>query len=148
MKVRNLPQTKNQPYSIHVKPVFALCVMGIAGIGLLLTRTAFAGLGVMQIVIAIFALLMMPDRILLQVSPEYLAMFNLRDPSKCTVVYWDEVVNWQYEYHSPADILALSLIDGSTQTIEMFSRRSVSRFMNLYAPGKEIRSSRRKEKDA
>ena len=148
IKTRNLPPVTAQPYTIHVKPVAALSLMGIAGIGLLLTHSFLSGIGVMMILLSVFALLMMPDRLLMQFSPDFMVLYNQRDAARCTVIYWDEIVNWQYEYHPGVDVLALSLVDGSTQTIELFSKRSISRFMNQYAPGKEIKSTRRKEKES
>jgi len=42
-------------------------------------------------------------------------------------------------------VLVLSLTDGSTQTIELYSKRSIERFMNQYAPGKELKNARRKD---
>jgi len=145
IKVRNLPQWTEQPYSMHVKPVFALALMGLAGLVLLIMKNALSGIGVILVLLSVFSLLLMPDRLLLQVGSEYIVLYNHRDISECTIVYWDELVNWQYEYHKGFDILALSLTDGSTQTIELYSKRPIARFMNQFAPGKEVKNARRKE---
>ena len=145
IKVRNLPETDTAPYSVHVKPVAALAVMGLAGIGLLFSRSVLSGIGVIMIMISVFALLMMPDRILLQFTPDYLILYNHRNSGMCTIVYWDDIVTWQYEYHKGFDVLVLSLVDGTSQSIELYSKRPIIRFMNMYAAGKEQKNSRRKD---
>lgn len=144
IKVRNLPKLESQPYTVHVKPVLALTLMGFAGIAMLLTPV-LAGAGVVLILISVFSLLMMPDRFLIQFTPEFLILYNHREANICTIVYWEDIVTWQYEYHKGVDVLVLSLIDGSTQTIELYSKRSIARYMNQYAAGKEVKSVRRKD---
>ena len=87
----------------------------------------------------------MPDRILIQFTPDYLVLYNHRDAETCTIIYWDEIVNWQYEYHPSVDKLLINLVNGTSESIEMYSRRAVARYMNQYAPDKEIKSVRRKD---
>ena len=69
--------------------------------------------------------------------PDYLVMYNRKSKDECTLVYWDEVVSWVYEYHNAVDILKLELTDGSIESVEMYSRRSIRKMMNLYAKDKE-----------
>ena len=145
IKIRNLPPMTAQPYTVHVKPVAALAVTGLAGIGLLFTRTVAAGAGVVMILMSVFALLMLPDRSLIQFTPDYMILYNRRNIDECTIVYWEDIVTWQYEYHKGVDVLILSLTDGSSQTIELYSKRPIIRVMNQYAPGKEQKSARRKD---
>ena len=144
IKVKNLPEWKSAPRSIHLKPVFLLSACAAGGI-VLLANGVLRGLALILIIIPVFAILMMPDRILMQFSPEYAVLYNYRAALMCTILYWEDLVEWQYEYHNAADIVSFSLVDGSVQQIEMFSRRPVARCMEQFAPGKEIRSSRRKE---
>lgn len=103
------------------------------------------GIGLFLIMVSIFSLLMLPDRLLVQFNPDYMVLYNHRDRSLCSIVYWDEIVTWQYEYHATHDRLALSLLDGTVQSVELFSKRSVARYLEQYAPGKEVKSSRRKD---
>ena len=147
IKARNIPEPARQPYTIHVKPVAFLTLLGLAGLALFLTRGPWVGVGLILSIVSVFALLMMPDRTLMQFTPEYMVLYNNRDKSICTLIYWEDLVTWQYEYHPGSDLLSCSLTDGSVQTIELFSKRPVARYINLYAPGKEIRSVRRKESD-
>ena len=145
IKVRNLPAADVPVYTVHVKPIATLAVMGLAGIGLLFTGTVAGGAGVVLILVSVFSLLMLPDRFLIQFTPDYMVLYNHRNPEECTIVYWDDIVTWQYEYHKGVDVLVLSLVDGSTQTIELYSKRPIERFMNQFAPGKEVKSTRRKD---
>ena len=145
IKVRNLPATDVLPYTVHVKPTAALAVMGLAGVALLFTKTAAGGAGVILILVSIFSLLMLPDRFLIQFTPDYMILYNHRNMDECTIVYWDDIVTWQYEYRKGVDVLVLSLVDGSTQSIELYSKRPIERFMNQYAAGKEVKSTRRKD---
>ena len=144
IKVHNLPDWKSQPHTIHVKPVLGLSILTVCGMAMLFSST-LAGLGLVAVIVTTFALLMMPDRNLIQFTPEYAVLYNHRDPGLCTIVYWDDLVTWQYEYHPSVDQLTFHLVDGSVQSIEMFRKSAVARYMNQYAPGKEVKTSRRKE---
>ncbi len=146
IKIRNLPESSGAPYTVHVKPVAFLACIGLAGIGLLFTKTTASGVGVVLILVSVFSLLMLPDRNLIRFTPDFLVLYNHRNAEMCTIIYWDEIVNWQYEYHKNADRLVLSLVDGSSQSIELYSKRPIIRYMNLYAAGKEQKNVRRKDK--
>ncbi|MBO7703858.1 MAG: hypothetical protein J6S26_05370 [Solobacterium sp.] len=144
IKVRNLPEWQSQPHTIHLKPVAALAVFALAGLIMLVMNT-FAFAGLIFLITSVFALLMMPDRFLIQFTPEYAILYNHRDLTLCTIVYWEDLVNWQYEYHAVSDTLLLTLTDGSVQSIELYAKAPVARYLNQYAPGKEVKTSRRKE---
>ena len=145
IKAKNLPVWTHQPYTIHVKPVAFLAVMGLAGIGLFFTKGTLIGVGLILTIVSIFALLMMPDRILAQFTPDYMILYNHRDKNICSIIYWDELVNWQYEYHGSYDVLSCCLIDGTVQSIDLYSKRRAAKYINMYAPGKEIKTVRRKD---
>ena len=61
------------------------------------------------------------------------------------MIYWDEIVNWQYEWHPANDNLTITMVDGSMQIIELYSKRRVAKYLNMYAPNKEIKNVRIKE---
>ena len=145
IKVRNLPDWAHQPYTIHVKPVFFLALMGIVGIVMFVSGGPWVGVGLILSILSVFALLMMPDRILIQFTPDYMILYNHRDRDTCTVIYWEDLVNWQYEFHPNYDTLSCFLTDGSVQRIDLYSKRLAAKYLNQYAPGKEIKSVRIKE---
>ncbi len=107
-----------------------------------------AGVGICLMTLAVFAMWLLPDHMLLQCTPQYLILYNARERTDCALIYWEDIVQWQYEWHASADILAVKLVDGSCQTIEVYSKRSVARYLNEFAPGKEVRNSRIKEEQA
>ena len=119
IKVRNLPDWTHQPHTIHVKPVAFLALMGIAGIALFVSGTPWVGVGLILSISSVFALLMMPDRILIQFTPDYMILYNHRDRDTCTVIYWEDLVNWQYEFHPNYDTLSCFLTDGSVTSSRM-----------------------------
>ena len=145
IKTRNLPDWTHQPHMIHVKPVAFLTLVGLAGIALFVSGTVWVGVGLILSITSVFALLMMPDRILIQFTPDYMILYNHRERETCTVIYWEDLVNWQYEFHPNYDTLSCFLTDGSVQRIDLYAKRPAAKYLNQYAPGKEIKNVRMKE---
>ncbi|MBR4444628.1 MAG: hypothetical protein IKS37_01850 [Solobacterium sp.] len=143
IKIRNLPHDPTRvTKTVNVKPVLLLLFLLLLG-GIFLAIRAYLLVGGIFIAgISLFALLVMPDRILCQFTDEYLVLYNTREKDECNLLYWDEIVSWQYEWHPSVDLLVIQMIDGSTETQEMYSKRSIAGMMRRYIPGKEIRSSR------
>lgn len=150
IKTRNIPgDVLKNAYAVRVKPWALLLVTLFAGVAILIVKSYMIGLALPLVILTLFAILVMPDRILVQFSPEYMILYNRKDREECTLVYWDEVVSWAYEYHGACDCLAVILTDGRTEMVEMYSRRSIRRYMKLYAKGKEIkRRNNNAEKDS
>ena len=44
-----------------------------------------------------------------------------------------------------SDLLVVTLLDGSTQSVDMYSKRSVAKYMRQFAPNKEKKNVRNKE---
>lgn len=105
-------------------------------------NTSAAGVGICITLLCLFAELMLPDRLLAEFTDDYLVLFNTRERDSCSLIYWDEIVNWQYEYRSYADTLVILLVDGSEQTADMYSKKSAARWLNQYIPGKETKNIR------
>lgn len=62
------------------------------------------------------------------------------------LVYWNEIVAWHYEWHKSYDRLVINLEDGSVETQDMYSIRSIKKQMENHAPGKMKKAIRvRKE---
>lgn len=140
IKTRNIPaDVLKSAYAVRVKPWALLLVTLFAGVAILIVKSYMIGLALPLVILTLFAILVMPDRVLVQFAPEYMIMYNRKDREECTLVYWEEIVSWAYEYHGSCDYLAVTLTDGSTEMAEMYSRRSIRRYMKLYAKNKEIR---------
>ena len=145
IKIRNLPEMKGTLHQIRVKPVAALSLIIVLGAVLIVRYPSFISAALGMIMMACFALSVMPDRTLMTFSDEFLVLYNQNDRSSCMLIYWDEVVNWQYEWHPVTDLFIVNLTDGSSEAVEMYSKRKIVRCMNQYLPGREIRSSRIKQ---
>lgn len=147
IKIRNVPEEiRNKSVAIHVKPWVLLDLCLAVSIALLIIRSYMAGVVLPIIILTVFALVVMPDRILVQFTPEYLIMYNKEDRTECTLIYWDEIVSWKYEYHTSVDLLKVTTVDDNTESVEMYSKWGVRKFMNLYAPGKEVKRNAGKKK--
>lgn len=145
IKIKNIPQQEPPVHYIRVKPVTALSVMLGIGAGLLFTGTVWQVIGMSMIMFALFCLLLLPDRVLVVFNPKFMILNNCIDRSECMMIYWDEIVNWQYEWHPANDNLTITMVDGSMQIIELYSKRRVAKYLNMYAPNKEIKNVRIKE---
>lgn len=142
IRIRNLPPVQGKRHFIRVKPAGFLLGCAIAGILMTFDNTSAAGVGICITLLCLFAELMLPDRLLAEFTDDYLVLFNTRERDSCSLIYWDEIVNWQYEYHSYADTLVILLVDGSEQTADMYSKKSAARWFNQYIPGKETKNIR------
>lgn len=138
IKIRNLPEEVDKTaYAVRVKPWGVLMVVLVAGIVMLILKSYMIGIALPLIILTLFAILGMPDRILVQFMDDYLVMYNRSDRTECTIVYWEEVVSWHYESHHICDRLVLSLVDGTTESVDMYSKRSIAKQMEKFAKGKE-----------
>ena len=145
IKIRNLPVSEIKPKSVRVKPVEILLALVALGVYFIFQRNLLTSTGMVLVLLGISCIILMPDRTLAQFLPDYMIMYNSRDREICQMVYWDEVVSWQYEWHAMSDLLVVTLLDGSTQSVDMYSKRSVAKYMRQFAPNKEKKSSRNKE---
>ena len=144
IKVRNLPFDMVPLQTLRVKPIGLLAVMLILGIYILFFQPMMRMMGIILCMIAPFALVALPDRHLIHVYRDCMVLFNQRDHSSCMLIYWDDVVNWQYEWHRMSDQFVVKLVDGSSESIEVYSKRPIRKFMSQYCPDKEIRTTRLK----
>ncbi|MCR5229149.1 MAG: hypothetical protein K6D03_03390 [Solobacterium sp.] len=142
IKIRNLPEQEKKPKAVRVKPTELLLLCAAAGLAVAVTGSSAAPTGLVLCVSAMFALTMLPDKKLIEFTPDFLIMYNLRDNDSCMIIYWDEIVQWRYDYHQAHDELVVYLVDGSTQSQDLFGKYAILRQMNMYAAGKEIKSVR------
>ncbi|MCR4952051.1 MAG: hypothetical protein K6A40_12095 [Solobacterium sp.] len=140
LKTRNIPDTQ-RTHTINIKPTILLVILLMMGIAQMVMKLYLVFVGLMMTVISIFCIVVMPDRTLVSWDNEYLVLYNRRDRSECMMIAWDEILSWHYEWHPSADLLSVTLIDGSVETQEMYSSRRIRRVMKQHASGKEVRYS-------
>ncbi|MGP1376577.1 MAG: hypothetical protein ACTTKS_03235 [Bulleidia sp.] len=144
IRTRNIPpSTDGRMLHIRVKPT-GLLILGLTlGIASLFGARRFIILGVLLGSVCLFSFFL-PDRILASFTPEFLALYNQKEKDSAIICYWDEIVQWRYEYHRANDCLVVTLVDGSSQSVEMYARYPLVWYMHRFAPNKEIRSGRMK----
>lgn len=143
IRIRNLPATRSVLQRYQLKPTLLLVSMIIIGMLLVAARPYLLLGGIMMTMLGAFCLFVMPDGILCEFTREYLILYNRRRTDDCMLIYWDEIVSWKYEKHSTADELIITLVDGSTQKQECYSKR-ICIYMRIYVPEKEARVRARK----
>ena len=122
-----------------MKPVLILWIMLFTGGLIIVMKPYLLPAGMTVMLLALFAILVMPDRDLCEFTPQYIVLFNQRDRDDCMIIYWDDIVSWRYEKKTGVDHLVFTLTDGSTEIQEMFSKRAIRKSFEQYIPGKEIK---------
>ena len=145
LKIRNLPEDMQILNEVKVKPIGTLIFLLLVSGLFIFSGSTVAVLGVVLLAVSIYALLVMPDRILMQFTEDFVVLYNRKSRDECMLIYWDEIMRWQYQKHNNEDMLILHLIDGQTEAIECFNRNRTVSYFKIFAKDKEIenRSCRR-----
>ncbi len=145
IKIRNIPEEERKSATtIRVKPWYLLFVLLFLAFFSMLMKAYLLVLGAATFILTLFALLVMPDRILIQFMKDYMVLYNRADRDECTMIYYDEIVSWYYEYHRNSDLVVIEVLNFETQSVDMFSKRILRRYMRRYVPEKEKKSNRRR----
>lgn len=137
LKIRNLPQEMQVLNEVKVKPIGSLLALMLVSGVFIISGSSIAIVGVVLLAISSYALIVMPDRILMQFTDEFLVLYNRKIRDECMLIYWEEILLWQYQKHNNEDQLWLQLTDGQTETIECFNRNKIVPYFKIYAKGKE-----------
>ena len=139
IKSYNLPTDDEVLYHLEVKPYITLIAMLCLGIGILMYDVSYA---VLLIGVSVYALLFLPSRVLLAFTKDYLIMQNKASRDDCVIIYYDEIVSWQYINTHRVDTLVIELIDGTVEKIECFNRIKVTNYMNYFVKDKQLKTKR------
>lgn len=147
IRVRNLSESRiRQGINVHVKPFPLLTTMLAVGAILIIASPNLIVAGLSLILASIFMITILPDRVLITFLDDCMVLYNQQDRSMCVLVYYDDVVNWQYVYHAKCDEIIFTLVDGSKEVQEMYSLNSVAAALDEHLKGKQLKSMRiRKE---
>lgn len=148
IRVRNLSEARiRQGINVHVKPLPVLTSMLAIGAILIIASPNLIVAGLSLILVSIFMITILPDRVLITFLDDCMVLYNQQDRSMCMLIYYDEVVNWQYIYHAKYDEIIFTLVDGSKEVQEMYSLNSVVAALDEHLKGKQLKSLRiRKER--
>lgn len=139
IKVYNLPKDKTILYRLEVKPFFILTASFIIGIMIIYS---FTSLGIILIGTGLFGFFFMPSKVLLEFTDEYLILYNRASKNDCVIVYYNEIVTWQYLKTAKEDWLIIDLEDGRVEKLECFNRFMVCKYLNEFAKDKQIKAKR------
>ena len=147
IRIRNLSEARiRQGVSVHVKPLPVLTTLLAIGAIMIIISPNLIVTGLALILASIFMITILPDRVLITFLDDCMVLYNQQDRSMCMLIYYDEVVNWQYVYHAKYDEIIFTLVDGSTEVQEMYSLYSVAASLDEHLKGKQLKSLRiRKE---
>ena len=137
--IRNLPADRAVTHTVRLKPLLLIFLILLSGILLFFASIYYRTIAAVMVMVALFMLAVMPEKILCEFTDKYLILYNQKDHSRCMMIYWEDIVNWRYEWHAYSDQLWITLVDGISESIELYSKRSVRRWLNRYAPQKELR---------
>lgn len=148
IRVKNLSEARiRQGINVHVKPLPVLTSMLAIGAILIIASPNLIVAGLSLILVSIFMITILPDRVLITFLDDCMVLYNQQDRSMCMLIYYDEVVNWQYIYHAKYDEIIFTLVDGSKEVQEMYSLNSVVAALDEHLKGKQLKSLRiRKER--
>ncbi len=138
IRKRNLPEDRSVSYRVQLKPTVTLVIMIMMGMIFIVAKPYLFLSGIMMGMLGVFCLFVMPDGVLCEFTGDYLILYNRKSPD-CMLVYWDDIVSWQYEKHASTDSLIIIMVDGSTETLECYSGK-IRRYMKAYVPDKEVRT--------
>lgn len=135
IKRYNLPVDRTIIKRIDAKPYELLAILVFIALVISLNDHWYFGGGFAFFGILIFVV--MPNRLLIEFTDEYLVLYNHVNSADCMIVYYDDVVSWRYNVGFKEDELIITLSDGSTQKIEAFSKLTFELAMNKFLKDKK-----------
>ena len=143
LKTRNVPKNVAVIKRVTLKPIFLLSIPIVISAAILVF-TSITILGISLLGLTSFFFFILPNHVLIEFTEEFLVLYNRKSKDECTLIYWDEIMNYEYQSNTTgADILSITLIDNTVYTSECFSRNSIILLFNQFAPNKELRRNRK-----
>ena len=136
LKVYNLPHDEQPVMIIDAKPYNLL--IGFVVVGILLILFKISNMyGVATIIVGMCSIFFLPRTILIEFYNSYLVLYNMASKNDCCLIYYEDVVSYEYKRGSLKDYLYIELKDGSVKKIEAFSKILYEAYFNRYFPGKQ-----------
>lgn len=145
LKIRNIPVIPLVLDSLKAKPTGWLLLALFSSAIIVIADRNYYIFGILIFAISLFALIVMPDRVLMQFTESYVILYNTKERDECKLVYWDEIISWQYVWRTTTDVMQIELVDGTMEKIECFNRNKVESYFKVYASGKQKKNIRKKK---
>lgn len=144
IRTYNLPLEREIDITVDAKPYFLILLSTFIGFCLAIINNV-AVMGMAMIALGFFAMMLLPRRVLLEFSSDYVVLYNKVNHNDCYMIYYSDIVNWSYLKRVYNDELCFELEDGSSEVVECFGPRRIEKILNIYAPGKKKKAGRRNE---
>lgn len=130
LMVYNLPTNQVMRFEIDAKPnrlFFAFIIISV--VSMLIFHVNYYN--VAAIIVSLCVISFMPKIVLMEFYNDYLVMYNKADKNKCEIIYYEDVVSWNYSWNAYKDYLIIDLVDGKSERIEAFSKTIFEHYMNI-----------------
>ena len=128
LKKDNLPTDIKPEKQYDAKPIGFLVACFIFG-SMLCFDLRYLSFGVFLISIAIFALVFLPSRVLIEFYKDYMIVYYKVNQEDCYLIYYDEVVSWTYIKGRMKDYIYFELEEGETVRVASFSRNRIGSYL-------------------
>ncbi len=140
LKTDNLPEDREIEYRINAKPFILLGLIIVFGTGMMF-YPSFVYIGAAVVAIGLFALLFLPSRVLLEFSNDYVVVYHRVNQNECELIYYDEIVSYQYVRNPLSDYLVFELENGETIRVSCFGKTRIEMILNRYAKDKKKKTN-------
>ncbi|MCI6272067.1 MAG: hypothetical protein MR601_03860 [Erysipelotrichaceae bacterium] len=137
IKQRNIPQYPIVLKTVRVKPMFLIFLLIVVGVFIVFFNDSISMIGVLMVVTGLFCLLILPDVKIIEYTDEYAIVYNCREKDDCKLIYWDDILSWQYKWKTDRDELVIELVDHSIETVYSFKKSTIVPYFKKYALNKE-----------
>ena len=135
LKTYNLPNENQALSQIDAKPNFIFVIMVCMGLALFIYDHTNP-YGIFMTLVSIIAMIYMPRVVMMEFYQDYMVMYNKADKSNCALIYYDEVLSWNYVWGANRDFLLVEMTDGNEEIIEAFSKTLFESHMNRFLRNK------------
>ncbi|MEG0077009.1 hypothetical protein [Anaerorhabdus sp.] len=137
LKIRNIPKEPPIIATVSVKPTATLTALMFISFIMIIFNQIFSYMGVILFGLSSFCLFVLPDRKLIEFTHDYIILYNCKERGDCNILYWEDILTWQYIWRPDRDELEIELVDHTVESIECFSKKTVVPLLRAFVREKE-----------
>lgn len=136
IRIENVPKAKVR-FRLTRKPLFTfVCLLAL---GIILLITDYQVSGWVLVVIAIFGLVFVPDKVILAIYDKFFVSYPIKNNGTCTIIYWQEVSGWKYiQRKDRYDSLVIQCRDGAQYDLMVMDKYRITVYFRRYCKELEI----------
>lgn len=136
LKSYHLPTERDVLYSFDAKPYSLLLIAAVVSLFFAIEGSYFL-LGVICLFSCIFALVILPNRLLLEFSEHYVVVYHRINKNDCMLVYYEDILEYSLEKNKREDTLSFLLKDGEEISLSIYERVKVEKVLKHFMDGKK-----------